>query len=70
MQIAYYYLWLKGVSLGKGLDQASLKLKTIVYIGDTKLLTKAMRSYPRKMISIQRIVHCRGLMCLDQSREI
>lgn len=45
IQIAIYHLWLKGGSLRKGFNQTSLKLKAATYTSDSKLLTKAMRSY-------------------------
>ena len=46
MQIANYCSRLKRGSLGKGPDQASLKLKVAAHTNDLKLLAEAMRSYP------------------------
>lgn len=45
MKSAKYHLWLKGGSLGKRSNQASLKLNATTYTCDFKLLTKAMRFY-------------------------
>ena len=47
MQIANYKSWLRGGSTGKGPDFASFKLKVAARYGDPKLLTSAMKSYPR-----------------------
>lgn len=47
MQIINYHSWLKGGSSGEGYDQLTSKLKVVVHIGYSKLLTKAMRSYPK-----------------------
>ena len=46
MQITNYHSWLKGGSLGEGIDQELLKLKVAMHIGDLKLFEEAMRSYP------------------------
>lgn len=55
--IAKYMPWLRGVSIGKGLDFMSLKLKVVANCGDPKLFVVAMKSYMGvKNISIQRIV--------------
>ena len=45
MQIANYISWLRGGSIGKGLDFASLKLKVVAMCRDPKLLADAMKSY-------------------------
>lgn len=39
MQMTNYNLWMKGGSLGKGLDQVSLKLKVAMHPSNIKFLT-------------------------------
>lgn len=55
--------------MGKGHEHVSLTLKVAICTCDSKLLAKAMRSYPEVEELKTKIVRCRDLNSLNQPAE-